>query len=409
MLRKRQLAVGDWHLAPRYLHHRWRVESRPACRRSKKQLQRCPVAKLIVAVFGLLALTACGTQGLMPPSTPPAHDFAAQFDALWNTFDQQYAFFGQKKVDWNAARERFRPQAIAATSETQLVAVVQAMLGTLRDQHVVLRDPQGRVLPTWSPNFFVNWDEGVWRQYVQRAGWVQEQQNWGYAIFRDGGNAIPYLAIGSWRPDQVKLADLDAVMELFRNAPALIIDVRMNGGGDAQLAYDFAARFASAPRPAEYLQFRSGPGHSDFGGPQQRSIAPRGSWQFTRPVLLLTGRGSASANESFIAAMRELPNVTTIGDTTAGSSGNPAVYQLGAGWTFTVSRAIDYTAEQQVIEDAGIAPQVAIAASLADFEQGRDPVLEFALSQFNIALQPVHGERPQAELMGFGTLTDAGL
>ena len=96
--------------------------------------------------------------------------------------------------------------------------------------------------------------------------------------------------------------------------------------------------------------------------------------------------------------------MTTVGDTSAGSSGNPAVYQLGAGWTFTVSRAIDYTAEQQVIEGAGIAPAVAIATSPADFDQGRDPVLEFALSRFNIALQPVVPPGKPLAMSGFGTL-----
>lgn len=323
----------------------------------------------------------------MPPTSasPASATYTAQFDAVWNTFDQQYPYFEQKKVDWNAMRARYRPAAAAAGSEAELAAVVREMLANLHDQHVALRDPNGKLLPTWTAANFVNWDSDAWEQYVRRAGWVQGQRNWGYAVFRsENGADVPYIAIGSWRPEQVKLADLDATLERFRNAPAMILDVRMNFGGDTRLAYDFAARFASSARPAEYLQFRSGPGHTDLSAPQARTLAPRGTWQFTRPVLVLMGRGSASANESFIAAMRELPNVTTIGDTSAGSSGTPAVYQLGGGWTYTVSRAISYTAEQQVIEDAGIAPMIAVRATAEDFADGRDPVLEFALSRFNV-------------------------
>jgi hypothetical protein len=334
----------------------------------------------------IIGLAACGQ--ILPPTAaaPASATYAAQFDALWNTFDQQYPYFEQKKVDWNAMRARYRPAAAAVTSEAELAAVLREMLGTLRDRHVVLRDPGGKLIPTWAPaSSFVNWDADVWEQYVRRAGWVQGQRNWGYAVFRtDGGAEVPYIAIGSWRPEQVKLADLDAALEQFRNASAMIIDVRMNTGGDWHTAYAFAARFATAARLVEYLQFRGGPGHGDFAAPQPRTLTPRGAWQFTRPVLLLMGRGSASANESFIAAMRELPNVTTIGDTSAGSSGTPTVYELGGGWTYTVSRAIDYTAGLQVIEDAGIAPAIAISASATDFQEGRDPVLEFALSRFNI-------------------------
>ena len=75
-------------------------------------------------------------------------------------------------------------------------------------------------------------------------------------------------------------------------------------------------------------------------------------------MLLLIGRRCASSNESFIAAMRQLPNVTLVGDRTAGASANPGTFPLANGWTYTVSRWIEYTADGQVIEDVGISPRV---------------------------------------------------
>src|SRR5262249_2805959 len=82
-------------------------------------------------------LAACGQ--IMAPTTaaPASASYTAQFDAVWNTFDQQYPYFEQKKVDWNAMRARYRPAAIAATSEAELAAVLRDMLGTLDDRHVV--------------------------------------------------------------------------------------------------------------------------------------------------------------------------------------------------------------------------------------------------------------------------------
>jgi C-terminal processing protease CtpA/Prc len=97
-------------------------------------------------------------------------------------------------------------------------------------------------------------------------------------------------------------------------------------------------------------------------------------------VLLLIGRRCASSNESFIAAMRQLPNVTLVGDRTAGSSGNPGTFPLANGWTYSVSRWIEYTVDGQVIEDVGLSPGVFVTATAADFAQGRDPVLEWALN-----------------------------
>jgi C-terminal processing protease CtpA/Prc len=93
------------------------------------------------------------------------------------------------------------------------------------------------------------------------------------------------------------------------------------------------------------------------------------------------GRFCASSNESFIAAMRELPNVTVIGDQTGGSTGNPQTFTLGGGWSYSVSRWIQYSASMQVIEDQGIAPAVVVPASPVDFQNGRDPVLDWAIAR----------------------------
>jgi hypothetical protein len=74
--------------------------------------------------------------------------------------------------------------------------------------------------------------------------------------------------------------------------------------------------------------------------------------------------------------MRELPNVTVIGDTSGGHSGDPRFFTLSDGWRFTVSTWIDYTAEMLVIEDPGIDPATFVPANAADFQAGKDPVLE---------------------------------
>jgi C-terminal processing protease CtpA/Prc len=155
----------------------------------------------------------------------------------------------------------------------------------------------------------------------------------------------------------------------------------MNPGGDDSPALQFAGRFAASTTTLGYVQFRSGPGHGDFTPPQARTFSPRGSFQFTRPVLVLMGRNCASSNESFIAAMRELPNVMLVGDRTGGATANPQTFALGGGWSYSVSRWIAYTADMQVIEDEGIAPAVAVPVSTADFQNGRDPVLDFAIAR----------------------------
>jgi hypothetical protein len=333
-------------------------------------------SRLVLLPFAAAAAIASGSGGSPTAPSAPSADFGAQFDSLWNTFDREYSYFDYKQIDWNALRTTFRPGAIAAADQNGFIAVIREMLGQLHDGHVFLRGPGGAVLATYESHAFINWDRSVWQQYLARANWTQGQNDWGHGVL-DG---VPYIAIGGWNINSIRAADFDTAFERYRGAPLLILDVRMNGGGDDQLASEIAGRFTPRPIVTGYVRYRNGPSHSDFGPPMQRILNPRGAWQFTGAVLLLIGRRCASSNETFIAAMRQLPNVTLVGDRTAGSSGNPGTFPLANGWSYTVSRWIAYTADDQVIEDVGIAPRVFVAASAGDFAQGRDPVLDWALS-----------------------------
>jgi hypothetical protein len=326
--------------------------------------------------IGMCLSSACGSSH-SPTAPTPASDFASQFDSLWTNFDREYSYFEHKRIDWNAMKTTYRPMALAAADHTSFIDVIGQMLANLHDLHVVTRDPSGRTTPTYRPQHFINWDRATWDQYIARAGWTSWSSTSGVGVL-DG---VPYFTFGSWNGSALNASTFDAALERFRNAPLMIVDVRMNGGGDESIARDFAGRFIPRSVNAGYTRVRNGPMHSDFGPPQQRTYSSRGGWQFNGRVLLLIGRLCASSNESFIEAMRQLPNVTLAGDRTVGASGNPGTFPLADGWSYTISRWMDYTADNRVLEDNGIPPAVLVDASAADFAQRRDPVLDWALSQ----------------------------
>jgi hypothetical protein len=339
----------------------------------------------IVSLLVLLAGCGGGGRSSGPlPAPGSTSTYADQFNTLWSNFDLKYSYFDYKKIDWNAAKAAYAPQASAAKSQQELVDVLRAMLAQLHDQHVVLTDPSGNVTRTYTSPMFVNWDKTVWQQYMARGKWVQGQTNWGFATF----GPIPYVAIGAWNPAQVSLSDLDAFLDHFRDSPGMIVDVRMNPGGDDSFALAFAGRFTPVTVTGGYIQTRNGPNHSDFTALTPKTTSARGGWQFTKPVILLVGRFCASSNETFISAMREMPNVTVVGDTTGGATANPQSYQLGGGWSYTVSTWIEYTAQRQGIEDRGIDPDIFVASSANDFQKGVDPVLDWAIQYLGGSIQP---------------------
>lgn len=332
------------------------------------------------AVFGLLLTLVAGActrqtsagAGVAAASSPKG--YAAQFDYLADRFARVYPSFPYKRVDWSAQRSAYRARAVAARSQDEFIAVAREMLEPLHDLHVWFVDPRGDVVPTFRPRFTSNFERGRWERALRDANYVSRSAALGEANV--GGYGYVYL--GSWK-SPIDATGLDLMMSRLRESPGLIIDVRTNAGGNDATALAFVSRFTSRPLVASYVQTRKGAGYDDLESVSARTVNARGPWQYTRPVVIISGRGGFSATESFVAAMRTLPNVTVIGDTTGGASGNPATFPLGNGWQFTVPQWIEYGPDRQPIEGRGVAPHIVIPWSVSFYDRDRDPLIDAAV------------------------------
>lgn len=181
-------------------------------------------------VLAALLSGACARGVVKPGSSGLISDF----DRFWETLDRTYPYFIVKGVDWAMLRDTYRPLASQAGSQEELVEVLVTMAGHMRDLHVFFRAPDGSVRATDQPTAFVNWDAESWRTRMRGAGWTQVAPNLGYARV-DG---IPHIMFGAWSPTQFDASQVDSVLEMFRDEPALIIDVRPNGGGADGLALE---------------------------------------------------------------------------------------------------------------------------------------------------------------------------
>lgn len=349
-------------------------------------LRRLPLA--IAALPLVVVVAGCGASrtSRVPADPRPG---AAAFNRFWADFDRTYSYFEHKGVDWSADRASLRERAAAAPDDSSLILVLRDAVAPLRDVHVWFRRPDGSTWPSYRSPRARNFERAVWSNYGARLHWTQGVSNWGWGRAGDVG----YLVVGAWNDAQVKIEDLDAALEQLRETRALVLDVRMNGGGNDALALRLAGRFAVTPVRFGAVRTRSGPRHSDFGAWTPRTLAPRGPWQYAKPVFVLVGAGCYSSNETFIAAMRELPHVVVAGDTTGGSSGNPREFPLlvggrDTGWKYAVPRWIEALADGRVIEWNGIPPDVVVPFDSASVRAGRDPVLEWAFRAAGAPLPP---------------------
>lgn len=199
---------------------------------------------------------------------------------------------------------------------------------------------------------------------------------------------VGFLAIYGWNTGPEIPAKCDEALEHMRATRGLIVDVRLNGGGDEPTAQKVAGRFLEKQFVYAYSQYRNGANHTNLTEKHVRKIAPRGPWRYNRPVMLLIGEKCMSSNESFIGMMTGGTNVTTMGDHTCGSSGNPRIVRLPLDITVSVPRWIDYLPDGTPLDERGFQPQVPFNPTQGAFEGERDDLLTAALERLRRVPMP---------------------
>ncbi|HWI59973.1 MAG TPA: S41 family peptidase, partial [Bacillota bacterium] len=325
----------------------------------------------------------------VPP--PPAFTSAkAQeaFDKFWEAFDRDYAMFVLRpEVDWTKLREQYRPKALAAASAYEFAGVCAEMLKPLRDLHVWLT-LGGAEVPVFNRPRSANANPAAYPGILGRLNQAGSKVRW--TVTED---KIGYLVIDMWNDGAIP-ARCDEVLEEMRDTRGLIVDVRLNGGGSEDQALEVAGRFLARQFVYAYSQFRNGPSHTNLTAKIERTVQPRGPWRYNRPVVLLIGQKCISSNESFVAMMSGDPDLTTMGDHTCGSSGNPRIVQLPFSMTVSVPRWIDYLPDGTPLDERGFTPKVQFQPRPGAFEGKRDDLLTAALErlrQVPLPDKPIEG------------------
>jgi len=315
----------------------------------------------------------------------------AAFDQLWEAFDQKYAMFAlRSEVDWAKLREQFRPKALASKNTYEFALVCAEMLKNLRDLHVWLT-ATGADVPVFSRPRSVNANPQAYRTIL---GGLKQEGRVAWAVTT---NRIGFIAIFGWDDFKVP-AECGEALEHMRDTRGLIVDVRLNGGGGEPLAGEFAGRFLEKESVYAYSQFRDGPSHTNLTEKYARKVAPRGPWRYNRPVVLLIGQKCMSSNESFIGMMTGDPEVTTMGDHTCGSSGNPEIEHLPLDMTVSVPQWIDYLPDGTPLDERGFQPQVPFKPETGAFAGDRDDLLTAALARLsNVPLPDKPIEEPESD------------
>ncbi len=350
--------------------------------------------KVIILAVVCLAIASCArnpanqlARELYPKFghlSAPEHNF----EQLWHLFDQHYAFFELKGVNWDSVYQQYRPLITANTSEDSLLHHFAAMLNPLRDGHVRLtradtnvislerrpchfarefrdrlRDFQENTFALLSQNGFAEI-----QHQIPIPGYVELGFDHLYSYTQS--SKLGYLRIVDCRN---ALAAFDRIINELSGTKGLIIDLRYNLGGE--VGKEMAARFLSASKVYGYLKTKQPKG---FTEPIPLEQKPSGT-QYTPPIVILINDATFSAAEEFVLVLAKESHVKLMGSATGGYLSDAFTYRLPNGIVVSLSNQQYLDLDYQLLEDQGIQPTHTLSNSLKELEAGKDAVLEQAI------------------------------
>ena len=338
--------------------------------------------------------------------TKKSSDPELNFEVFWQTFDEHYAFFSERNLDWDAVYADLRPKVTADTSSQDLARMLDQVLEDLADAHVALYVDGDDIVYVGSRlenrlrkecretgcDLYDEWDERqdanndiVTSAYLDDdvekglrgyARWGQIDSETGY--FRIDSMSGLTKGGRSSNDDIEALNDtLDEVLDDLGDLPSMIIDVRNNGGGHDAVAIAIAARFTEERR---VFGSKSAFIKGGTTTPQDLVVEPAEGDRYQGRVAVLISGQTASAAEIFTMAMRALPHVTLVGEPTEGILSDELYREMPNGWELSLSNEIYLTHDGKLFEGIGVPPDVpALFLDKQRLDEGKDSGIEAAL------------------------------
>jgi hypothetical protein len=307
-------------------------------------------------------------------SEPEMNLNVQDFEASWKRIKDVYPYLEFKKINWDSIYTVYLPRAEAAQGD-EFFLVLRDLLAELKDGHVYYRTKGGgEVYPFYPARHFKDrhaYSPFVVRKYFNKELRLTESKSVEYEILP--GN-IGYAFLSDFHKTYL-IDEFPGVIEYLKNTRGLIIDIRQKRGGDYQNIEAVITRFLTEPleRNDAYTY-----GEKWVLPPFQ----PSGPFQYTNPVVVLINGSTFSAGEFTTEILKQLPQVTAVGDTTGGGSvggGDEGLFILPSGKSIDIGFIDIRRYDGLPWEWLGIAPDVRVEQTETDILAGRDKQLEYAI------------------------------
>lgn len=168
---------------------------------------------------------------------------------------------------------------------------------------------------------------------------------------------VAYLKITTFSDPVAERDAQTAMRDVYARARIVILDVRGNGGGTTP------SRLGRQLLGGHWRSWRSAaPSAAAPVAPRTRPASPR--------YIVLVDRDCASACEDFVMPFSLAPNAVLVGETTTGSSGQPAHVEWEGGMQLWVGARRQWFPDGRPFEGVGVRPDIVLDPQPADFMAG---------------------------------------
>jgi hypothetical protein len=336
------------------------------------------------------------------PNTPHSN-----FEVFTRTWAENYILFDQQKADWDAIVAANRAKITDQTTPAELFDILAGMIEPFHNLHTYIDAPDlKREFRTWRPGtdrvvkgvagalgrrrlsqtmpkLFAITDHAYLQTPLRK--WCNDQVQYAYVNETTGYLRIISFSGYSKQPGfENGLTALQTALDQIFSDPklkALVIDVRINFGGNDLYGAEVASRLAAADYLA-YSKVARDPLASKRWTPEDPTMVhPTSRPGFRGPVVELIGPLTISAGETFTEAlMGRSPHIVRIGENTQGVFSDVLDRRLPNGWRFGLPNEIYRTAHGKTFDLVGIPPDLeAPVFADADVAAGEDPAMARAL------------------------------
>ena len=162
---------------------------------------------LLLLVFFLLSISVRPQQSFSP------EQFAADFDFMWSSLRDNYAYFDKKETDWNRVRELYRPMLAGVKNKSDFVTLLERVLDELYDNHLSLNtnlNSSPRLVPT-GLDVWAEWRDGRAVITQLRKGFSAEQAGLRIGMEIISTNGVPVeIAVARRLPKSLKAISPEA-------------------------------------------------------------------------------------------------------------------------------------------------------------------------------------------------------